>query len=161
MKAGIHPREARLAEKQRLDGALTEARTALAKLRCERDAITIGLRKGELIRRYDAKLRLGFLLTGMRQRLMSFSYSLAPRLAGRTEHEISRLLDEEVRLALRDIATWPSRMADPDWSENIDEDLRPPPENVGNGDGVDGGAARQERKNSRRRAAYAAKSKEA
>ena len=60
MKDEIHPREARLAEKQKLDGELTAARTALAKLRCERDVMVIALRKGELIKRYDAKLQLSF-----------------------------------------------------------------------------------------------------
>jgi hypothetical protein len=43
--------------------------------------------------------------------------------------------------------------------EDIDEDLRPPPEAGGNGNGLEGGAAKQERVNAKRRAAYA-KSKE-
>ena len=41
---------------------MTRARTALVKLRAERDAITIGLRKGQLIPRHDALMSLGFLL---------------------------------------------------------------------------------------------------
>jgi hypothetical protein len=156
MKTEVSAREARLAEKQKLDGELTKARTALARLRAERDSITIGLRRGELIRRYDAKQALGFCLTGLRQRLMSFSYGLAPRLEGKSAHEISRLLDEEMRLALRDIAKWPERMANPGWSEEIDEDLRPAPEG-GNGNGESVSAVLQEKKNAKRRAAYAAK----
>ena len=157
MKDDLHPREARLAEKQRIEGELTKARTALVELRAERDRIAIALRRGELIRRYDAKIQLSFLLTGMRQRLMSFAHALPQRLVGRTEHEIGRLLDEEMRLALRDIAKWPERMADPHWSENIDEDLRPLPEAAGNGDNGMESAAKRERANAARRAKYAAK----
>ena len=154
MKPEIHPREARLAEKQKLDGELTKARTTLAKLRAERDSITIGLRRGELLKKYDAKQALGFLLTGLRQRLMSLSYALPGQLAGKNEHEIGRIIDHEVRSALRDIAAWPERMANPAWSENIDEDLRPPPEVAGNGEDV-GVAARRERANATRRRKYA------
>jgi hypothetical protein len=168
MSPELHPREARLAAKQKVDAALTEARTQLAKLRCERDAMVIALRKGELIKRYDAKVALGFLLTGMRQRLMSLAYALPRRLLGQSEHAIGQIVDAEVRGALRDIASWPERMANPAWSENIDEDLCPPPEVGGNGDDGGGGgavkqesaAAQRERRNSLRRERYAAKTKE-
>jgi hypothetical protein len=166
MSPELHPREARLAAKQKVDAALKEARTQLAKLRCERDAMVIALRKGELIKRYDAKVALGFLLTGMRQRLMSFAYALPRRLVNRTEHEIGKILDEEMRSALRDIAKWPDRMVAPGWSEEIDADLVPAPEAGGSNGGGDGAvkqesaAAQRERRNSLRRQKYAAKSKE-
>ena len=155
MTPEIHPREQRLAEKQKLDGELTRARTQLVQLRAERDAITIAMRKGELIRRFDAKVQLGFLLTGLRQRLMSFAYALPRQLVNKTEHEIGQILDAEMRAALRDVAAWPERMADPNWSSSIDEDLRPAPEVAGNGDGADA-AAKRERANAVRRAKYAA-----
>ena len=41
-------------------------------------------RGGQLIARYDVKVQLGFLLTGLRQRLMSFSYALPRRLVNKT-----------------------------------------------------------------------------
>jgi hypothetical protein len=63
MSPELHPREARLAAKQKVDAALTEARTQLAKLRCERDAMVIALRKGEL-RGMMQKWRLVFCLLG-------------------------------------------------------------------------------------------------
>ncbi len=160
MSPELHPREARLAEKQKVDAELTRARTALTKLRGERDAITIAMRKGELIRRYDAKLQLSFGLTTLRQRLMSFSYALAPRLVHRSEHEIRQMLDAEVRSALRDIAGWPEKLGKPDWDEEIAADLRPPSKAGGNGDDEVEGAAKRERTNAKRRAAYAAKAKE-
>jgi hypothetical protein len=157
MRDEIHPREQRLLEKQRIDGALTEARTHLAKLRCERDAMVIAMRKGELIKRYDAKLQLSFGLTTLRQRLMSFAHALPPRLVGRTEHEIGQILDGEMRSALSDIVNWPGRLGQPDWDAEIDKALRPP-EAVGNGAGEDA-ATKRERANEKRRAKYA-KSKE-
>jgi hypothetical protein len=154
MKPDLHPREARLLEKQKVDAELTKARTALVKLRSERDSMTIAMRRGELIRRYDAKVQLGFCLTGLRQRLMSLSYALPRRLVGQSEHAIGRIIDEEMRFALRDIANWTAKLADPNWSEQIDADLMPAPEAGGNGDG-EGAAAKRERVNSKRRAKYA------
>ena len=154
-------REARLAAKQKFDSELTQARTTLARLRAERDSITIALRKGELLRKYDAKLKLGFLLTGLRQRLMSLCYSLPRLLVGKDEHNIGRLIDEEVRSALTDIASWPSKMASPGWAENIDADLMPAPEIPGNGNNNEAdAAAERERRNAERRRKYAAKAKE-
>ena len=85
---------------------------------------------------------------------MSLSYALPRQLAGRNEHEIGRIIDHEVRSALRDIAAWPERMANPSWSENIDEDLRPPLEVAGNG-ADEATTARRERTNAARRAKYA------
>ena len=120
-----HPREARLAAKQTVDAELTKARTQLAKLRCERDAMVIALRKGELIKRYDAKVQLSFGITTLRQRLMSFSRSLPPRLVDKSEHAIGQIIDAEVRSALTDIASWPAKLGRPDWDEEIDEELRP------------------------------------
>ena len=161
MSPELHPREARLAAKQKVDAALTEARTQLAKLRCERDAMVIALRKGELIARYDVKLALGFLLTGMRQRLMSFAYALPRRLVNQSEHAIGRVLDEEMRSALRDVALWPERMTNPNWTSEIDADLMPPLEDPGSGNGEgEGAATRRERANAARRVKYTAKSKE-
>ncbi|MGB7792308.1 MAG: hypothetical protein WBL39_13960 [Terrimicrobiaceae bacterium] len=69
--------------------------------------------RGELLKKFDAKVALGFLLTGLRQRLMSFSYALPRRLAGKNEHECGRIIDAEVRAALRDIATWPEKLCKP------------------------------------------------
>ena len=91
---------------------------------------------------------------------MSLSYSLPRQLAGRNEHEIGRIIDAEVRAALRDIATWPERMSDPNWCQEIDQDLRPSEDgNNGERDGAEA-SAKRERTNAARRQKYAAKSKE-
>jgi hypothetical protein len=154
MTPDVLSREARLAAKQAVDSELTRARTQLARLRSERDAMVIAQRKGQLIARYDVKLALGFLLTGLRQRLMSLAYALPRRLAGQNEHAIGQIIDQEVRSALRDVASWPAKMATPGWDEEIAADLRPPPEMAGNGEDV-GAAAKRERANAARRAKYA------
>jgi hypothetical protein len=123
MEADAHSREARLLAKQQIDNELTKARTELAKLRCERDAITVAMRKGELIRRYDAKLQLSLGISVLRQRLMSLAYALPRRLVGKNAHEIGRIIDEEVRSALRDAASWPAKLGRPEWDK---EDRRGP-----------------------------------
>ena len=135
MKPDVHPREKRLAAKQKVDAELTRARTALVKLRTERDAITVGLRKGELIPKQDALMGLGFLLTALRQKILSFPHTLQRRLANKEAHEIGRILEEAVHSLLQDLSEWPMRVVDPNWVEHIDEDLRPPPKDAGNGNG--------------------------
>ena len=113
--------------------------------------------RGELLKKFDVKLQLGFLLTGLRQRLMSLSYALPRQLAGRNEHEIGRIIDYEVRSALKDIAGCPAKLATPGWQEEIDEDLKPASDDASSGNGDDGAdtAARRERANLKRRAKYA------
>jgi hypothetical protein len=82
-------------------------------------------KSGELISRKRAKLQLGFLLSGLRQRILSFSYALPQRLVGKNQHEIGQILREECNSMLRDLAAWPEKMTDPKWMEKIDADLRP------------------------------------
>jgi hypothetical protein len=98
-----------------------------AKLAAQRRVAEIDLaeREASLIPRRRAKVQLGFLLTGLRQRLLSFSYALPRRLVGKPEHDIGRILDAEVRAALRDIAAWPAKLADPAWASSIAPDLMP------------------------------------
>ena len=102
-----------------------EERNAKLALQRKGAEIDLALKEGTLIPRRRAKVQLGFLLTGLRQRLMSLSYALPPRLEGKNAHEIGRTLDEEVRAALRDIAAWPAKMADANWQEEIAPDLMP------------------------------------
>ena len=75
-------REARLAAKQAVDAELTRARTELVKLRSERDQITIGLRRGQLLVKQTAKLQLGFLLAVSAQALHARA-SAAARVVNR------------------------------------------------------------------------------
>jgi hypothetical protein len=82
-------------------------------------------RRGELISRKLVKLQAAFLLSGLRQRVMSFAYALPQRLVGKTQHEIAQILREECNAMLRDLAAWPEKMTDPKWMEKIDADLRP------------------------------------
>jgi hypothetical protein len=144
------------AEYLRSRNAQLASKAAMAEMELQR-------RRGALIGRYDAKVALGFLLTGLRQRLMSLPYALPRRMVGQSEHAIGRLLDEEMRAALRDIASWPDKMARPGWAEEIAPDLRPPTEVAGNGDGdsannspsgSDSFPALAERRNAERRRKY-------
>ena len=113
MKAAVHPREKRLAEKQKVDAELTKARTQLVRLRSERDGMVIAMRKGELVRRQDCLLQLGFLITSFRARVMNFPHTLQRRLEGKTAHEIGEILRRECASLLTDLAQWPSRAVSP------------------------------------------------
>jgi hypothetical protein len=80
--------------------------------------------RNQLIEKKLVMLQAAYLLTGMRQRVLSFPHALPRRLVGKNEHEIGQILREECHALLRDLATWPERMTDPDWIEKIDPDLR-------------------------------------
>jgi hypothetical protein len=82
-------------------------------------------RRGELISRKLVKLQAAFLLSGLRQRVMPFAYTLPRRLVGKTQHEIALILRQECNAMLRDLAAWPEKMTDPNWFQKIDADLRP------------------------------------
>jgi hypothetical protein len=97
--------------------------------------IDLALREASLIPRRTAKVQLGFLLTGLRQRLMALSYALGPRLEGKNAHEIGQAIDAEVRSALVEIANWPAKLANPGWQEEIAPDLMPA---EGNGESESG-----------------------
>jgi hypothetical protein len=98
-----------------------------AKMAMQRRAAEIDLaaKEGTLIARRAAKVQLGFLLTGLRQRLLSFAYALPARLEGKSAHEIGQTIDAEMRAALKDIAAWPAKLANPGWMEEIAPDLLP------------------------------------
>jgi hypothetical protein len=83
------------------------------------------VKRGELVSRKLVKLQAAFLLTGLRQRVLSFPYALPQRLVGKTQHEIAMILREECHAMLRDLAAWPEKMTDPNWFQKIDADLRP------------------------------------
>ena len=94
---------------------------------------------------------------------MSYAHALPPRLAGQSEPTIGQIIDQEVRSALRDIAVWPQKLADPNWSEQIDADLLPTEVNGANSkleQAERAEAAKRERANAVRRKKYA-QSKEA
>jgi hypothetical protein len=149
----LHHREARLAAKHLAEVELTNARTAMVKLRAERDALVVAKARGDLIDRRQAHFALGFLLTGCRQRLLSFSYSLPPRLVGKDAHTIGMIVKEEVHSLLHELARLPSGLEDPTWVDRIDEDFRPVEEKgTGNGDkDKERAQAQRQRYNERRR----------
>jgi hypothetical protein len=82
-------------------------------------------KRGELISRKAVKLQAGFLLSGLRQRVLSLPHVLPERLVGKNAHEIALILRDECNAMLRDLAAWPEKMTDPKWMEKIDADLRP------------------------------------
>jgi hypothetical protein len=102
-----------------------EERNAKLALQRREAEINLAEREGRLIARRAAKVQLGFLLTGLRQRLLSFAYALPARLEGKSAHEIGQTIDAEMRAALKDIAAWPAKLANPGWQEEIAPDLLP------------------------------------
>ena len=155
----IHPREARLAVKHLAEIELTSARTAMVKLRAERDSLVLAKARGDLIDRRRAQFTLGFLITAAREAVRAWHVRLPPQLLGKDLHEIGQILREAEGELLNTLAALPDQLKNPFDESRIDEDLRP--EGAGNGDKDKERANAQRQRYNAQRRERRAKAKEA
>ena len=121
-----HPREARLAAKHLAEVQLTNARTAMVKMRAERDSLVLAKARGDLIDRRSAQVTLGFLITAAREAVRAWHVRLPPQLVGKDLHEIGQILRAAEGELLNTLAALPEQLNNPfDEKSQIDEDLRP------------------------------------
>jgi hypothetical protein len=134
---------------------LTNARTAMVKLRSERDALVVAKARGDLIDRRRASFALGFLISAAREAVRAWHVRLPPQLFGQDLHTIGQILREAEAELLNTLAALPEQLKNPDqdWQDRIDEDLRPVEEKgAGNGDkGKERAKAQRQGYNERRR----------
>jgi hypothetical protein len=120
-----HPREARLAVKHLAEVELTNARTAMVRMRAERDSLVLAKARGDLIDRRRAQFTLGFLITAAREAVRAWHVRLPPQLLGKDLHEIGQILREAEGELLNTLAALPEQLNHPFDESRIDEDLRP------------------------------------
>ena len=111
----------RLAQKQKVDGELTKARTQLAQMRYHREAMAVAERRGELITKKLVEQQAAYLLIGFRQRMMNLGASWCRRFVGLQDvHEAKKLIDEMARSTLTELADLPQKVTDPNWLSAIE-----------------------------------------
>ena len=90
----------------------------------------LGKSRGELIEKKLVTLQKAYLLTAFRARVLAEPSSLARRLvdggfvAEERRSEVQEMIKHDLDGMLRDLANLPSQIADPNWIQKIDSDLR-------------------------------------
>jgi hypothetical protein len=69
--------------------------------------------------------QFGFLLTCLRQQILTLPHTLPRHLQGKSEQEMAAVIRNQLHQMLNQLATWPGRISDPDWVSKIDSDFQP------------------------------------
>lgn len=113
----------RLAKKQKVDSELTKARTQLAQMRYQREAMAVAERRGELITRKLVEQQAAYLMIAFRQKMLTLGASWSRRFIGLSDvHEAKRLIDQMARETLTELAHLPEKVTDPNWLSTIEGD---------------------------------------
>ena len=112
-----------LTDKQKIDAALTAARTELAQTRHQREAMTIAEHRGELIHKDLITRQAQFILLCLRASVLSFPAKYARRILGlNDEHEGRAVLTKAAHEFLTEIANFDSKAISPDWLAQVEDD---------------------------------------
>jgi hypothetical protein len=134
--AGIKPRlpkpDGKLSkdEAHKLDREYRVHRNRALQLRNHREGMLLAKSRGELIEKRLAMMQAAYLPTAFRARVMAEPLSLARRLVdgGLVEEqrrtEVHKMVKHDLYAMLKDLTNPPSQIADPNWMQKIDSDLR-------------------------------------
>lgn len=117
-------------EAHRLDREYRIHRNQALQLRNHREAMLLAKSRGQLIEKKMVMLQAAYLLTALRARIMAEPSSLARRLvdggfvAEERRTEVQEMVKHDLYGMLKDLANLPSQIADPNWVQKIDGDLR-------------------------------------
>ena len=117
-------------EAQKLDREYRIHRNQALQLRNQREGMLLAKSRNQLIEKKLVTLQAAYLLTAFRQRVMVEPSNLARRLVdGRfveeqRRAEVQEMVQHDLYAMLKDLANLPSQIADPNWVQKIDSDLR-------------------------------------
>ena len=112
-----------LTEKQKIDAALTAARTELAKSRHHREAMAIAERRGELIEKSFVSRQAQYIFITLRQAILNFPTKYARHVVGiADEHRAKEVLTKAAHEFLTEIANFDSKAIDPNWLASVESD---------------------------------------
>ena len=96
-----------LTEKQKIDAALTAARTELAQTRHQREAMTIAERRGELIEKSFVSRQAQYIFITLRQAILNFPTRNARHvLELKDEHQAKAVLTKAAHEFLTELASF-------------------------------------------------------
>ena len=105
-----------LTEKQKIDAALTAARTELAKSRHHREAMAIAERRGELIEKSFVARQAQYIFITLRQAIFNFPTRYARHVLGITdEHQAKAVLTKAALEFLTELASCSEKAINPNW----------------------------------------------
>ena len=117
-------------EAQKLDREYRIHRNQALQLRNQREGMLLAKSRNELIEKKLVMLQAAYLLTAFRSRVLAERSSLARRLvdggfvAEQRRTEVQEMVKHDLYAMLKDLASLPSQISDPNWVQKIDSDLR-------------------------------------
>jgi hypothetical protein len=112
-----------LTEKQKIDAALTAARTELAQTRHQREAMAIAERRGELIEKSFVSRQAQYIFITLRQAILNFPTRYARHMVGvADEHQAKAVLTKAAHEFLKELASFSEKIIDPGWLESLEAD---------------------------------------
>jgi hypothetical protein len=117
-------------EADRLDREYRIHRNEALQLRNHREGMLLAKSRGQLIEKKLVTLQAAYLLTALRSRVLAEPSSLARRLVDggfvveERRTEVQEMIKHDLYGMLRDLASLPSQITDPNWQAQIDSDLR-------------------------------------
>jgi phage terminase Nu1 subunit (DNA packaging protein) len=106
-------------EKSRAELLVEQTRERRAK--AEIAEMEMRQRKRELIERSDVLRQASFIMSSIKGRLLSLPTPLSRRLVGgKTQHEMRMIIGAAVRECLEDLADFPNKVTEKQWSDFIE-----------------------------------------
>ena len=110
-----------LTEKQKIDAALTAARTELAQTRHQREAMAIAERRGELIEKSLVSRQAQYIFITLRQAILNFPTRYARHvLELKDEHQAKAVLTKAAHEFLTELASFSEKSIDPGWMQTLE-----------------------------------------
>ena len=107
-----------LTDKQKIDAALTAARTELAKSRHHREVMAIAERRGELIEKSLISRQAQYIFITLRQAILNFPTRYARHvLELKDEHQAKAVLTKAAHEFLTELANFSEKAIDPGWMQ--------------------------------------------
>jgi hypothetical protein len=112
-----------LTEKQKIEAALTAARTELAQSRHQREAMAIAERRGELIEKSFVSRQAQYIFITLRQAILNFPSLYARRVVGiADEHQAKAVLTKAAHEFLTELTSFSEKAIDPNWLQTLEAD---------------------------------------
>jgi hypothetical protein len=112
-----------LTENQRINAALTAARTDLTKSRHQREAMAMATQRGELIHKDLVTRQAQYIFITLRQAILNFPVNYARHMVGiADEHQAKAVLTKAAHEFLTELSNFSEKAIDSNWLATIDGD---------------------------------------
>jgi hypothetical protein len=110
-----------MTENQKINAALTAARTDLTKSRHQREAMAIAQQRGDLIEKSLVTRQAQYIFITLRQAILNFPTRYARHVVGiADEHQAKQILTKAAHEFLTELASFSEKAINPNWLETLE-----------------------------------------